>query len=66
MNEHVRRIDNIHVCLCVCVCVYVYSSPECRVKSDFVTPTRYWPENEQSKHNLINAYKENLRYVFED
>lgn len=37
------------------------SSPECRVKSDFVTPTKYWPENEQAKQELIKAYKENLQ-----
>jgi hypothetical protein len=36
-------------------------SPECRTKSDFVTPTKYWPENEQAKHELIKAYKENLQ-----
>jgi hypothetical protein len=36
-------------------------SPECRTKSDFVTPTKYWPENEQAKQELIKAYKENLQ-----
>ncbi len=36
-------------------------SPECRIKSDFVTPTKYWPENEQAKQELIKAYKENLQ-----
>jgi hypothetical protein len=37
------------------------SSPECRVKSDFITPTKYWPENDEAKKDLIKAYKENLQ-----
>jgi hypothetical protein len=41
--------------------IFSYFSPECRVKSDFITPTKYWPENEQSKKELIKAYKENLQ-----
>jgi len=36
-------------------------SPECRTKSDFVTPTKYWPENDPAKNSLIQAYKENLQ-----
>jgi hypothetical protein len=40
--------------------VFIFS-PECRTKSDFVTPTKYWPENEQAKQELIKAYKENLQ-----
>jgi len=36
-------------------------SPECRTKSDFVTPTKYWPENDQAKKNLIQLYKDNLQ-----
>jgi hypothetical protein len=39
----------------------IFSSPECRTKSDFVTPTKYWPENDQAKRDLIQAYKENLQ-----
>jgi E3 ubiquitin-protein ligase makorin len=41
----------------------VKACPECRTKSDFVTPTKYWPENEQAKHELIKAYKENLQQI---
>jgi hypothetical protein len=36
-------------------------SPECRTKSDFITPTKYWPENDQAKKNLIQSYKDNLQ-----
>ncbi|CAF3868715.1 unnamed protein product [Rotaria magnacalcarata] len=39
----------------------VKACPECRVKSDFVTPTKYWPENEQAKQEVIKTYKENLQ-----
>ncbi|UJR23235.1 hypothetical protein I4U23_026255 [Adineta vaga] len=41
----------------------VKACPECRIKSDFVTPTKYWPENEQSKQELIKSYKENLQQI---
>ncbi|CAF3427802.1 unnamed protein product [Rotaria sp. Silwood1] len=41
----------------------VKACPECRVKSDFVTPTKYWPENEEAKQELIKAYKENLQQI---
>jgi E3 ubiquitin-protein ligase makorin len=41
----------------------VKACPECRTKSDFVTPTKYWPENEQAKQELIKAYKENLQQI---
>jgi len=38
--------------------------PECRVKSDFVTPSRYWVEDDHEKQLLIGAYKESLWYIF--
>ncbi|CAF1221908.1 unnamed protein product [Rotaria sordida] len=41
----------------------VKACPECRVKSDFITPMKYWPENEQAKQQLIKAYKENLQQI---
>ncbi|CAF1418273.1 unnamed protein product [Adineta ricciae] len=41
----------------------VKACPECRTKSDFVTPTKYWPENDQAKNNAIQAYKENLQKI---
>jgi len=41
----------------------VKACPECRTKSDFVTPTKYWPENDQAKQNLIQSYKDNLQKI---
>lgn len=41
----------------------VKACPECRTKSDFVTPTKYWPENDQAKKNLIQSYKDNLQKI---
>ncbi|CAM4884408.1 unnamed protein product [Rotaria socialis] len=41
----------------------VKACPECRIKSDFVTPTKYWPENDQAKRALIQVYKENLQKI---
>ncbi|CAF0857297.1 unnamed protein product [Rotaria sordida] len=41
----------------------VKACPECRIKSDFITPTKYWPENDQAKKNLIQIYKENLQKI---
>ncbi|UJR25696.1 hypothetical protein I4U23_007047 [Adineta vaga] len=41
----------------------VKACPECRTKSDFVTPTKYWPENDQAKNASIQAYKENLQKI---
>lgn len=38
----------------------VKACPECRVKSDFVTPSRYWFENEEQKKKIINEYKTQL------
>jgi len=35
----------------------VKACPECRVKSDFVTPNRFWFENEENKKNIIQDYK---------
>lgn len=35
--------------------------PECRVKSDFVTPSRYWVEDKEDKKKLIEEYKLALR-----
>ena len=37
--------------------------PECRVKSDFVTPSKYWVEDKQEKEKLIIGYKQALRSV---
>lgn len=34
--------------------------PECRVKSDFVTPSKYWVEDPADKDKLICGYKSNL------
>lgn len=31
--------------------------PECRVKSDFVTPNKFWPEDESDKKQIIQDYK---------
>lgn len=31
--------------------------PECRVKSDFVTPNKFWFENEEDKMKIIQFYK---------
>lgn len=39
----------------------VKACPECRTKSDFVTPTKFWPENDQAKKILIQSYKDNLQ-----
>lgn len=41
----------------------VKACPECRVKSDFITPTKYWPEHDEAKQGLIKAYKENLQQI---
>jgi len=35
--------------------------PECRVKSDFITPSKYWVETEEEKGKLIQGYKKALR-----
>lgn len=35
--------------------------PECRVKSDFVTPSKFWVEDENEKLKLIEGYKNALR-----
>ena len=36
--------------------------PECRTKSDFVTPSRYWVEDKGEKMQLIQGYKSALRW----
>jgi E3 ubiquitin-protein ligase makorin len=41
----------------------VKACPECRVKSDFVTPSRYWFEDESNKKRIIEEYKGKLGYV---
>jgi hypothetical protein len=38
----------------------VKACPECRVKSDYVTPSKYWFENEESKKKIIQDYKNSL------
>lgn len=35
----------------------VKACPECRVKSDFVTPNKFWFEDQESKKKIINDYK---------
>lgn len=39
----------------------VKACPECRVKSDFVTPSRFWFEDEQNKKKIIEEYKSTLK-----
>jgi E3 ubiquitin-protein ligase makorin len=39
----------------------VKACPECRVKSDFVTPSRFWFEDEDNKKYIIEEYKTKLR-----
>jgi len=34
--------------------------PECRVKSDFVTPSKYWTEDSVEKQRIIDTYKHSL------
>ena len=38
----------------------VKACPECRVTSDYVTPSKYWFENEEEKKKIISDYKLNL------
>ncbi|KAK3595602.1 hypothetical protein CHS0354_009558 [Potamilus streckersoni] len=38
----------------------IRSCPECRVTSDFVTPSKYWVENTEEKVRLIEGYKRAL------
>lgn len=38
----------------------VRACPECRVTSDFVTPSKYWVESEEEKKKLIQGYKKAL------
>ncbi|CAF0811633.1 unnamed protein product [Brachionus calyciflorus] len=38
----------------------VKACPECRVKSDYVTPSKFWFDNEDDKKKIINEYKTNL------
>jgi hypothetical protein len=40
------------------------SCPECRVKSDFVTPSKFWVDVKEDKEKLIDEYKQALRYGF--
>lgn len=35
----------------------VKACPECRVKSDFITPNKFWFEDEQNKKKIIQDYK---------
>jgi E3 ubiquitin-protein ligase makorin len=41
----------------------VKACPECRVKSDYVTPSKYWFDNEEAKKKIIQEYKNSLGYV---
>lgn len=36
--------------------------PECRVNSNFVTPSKYWVDTDDEKNKIIGGYKEALRY----
>ncbi|ELT95839.1 hypothetical protein CAPTEDRAFT_174661 [Capitella teleta] len=38
----------------------IKACPECRVKSDFVTPSSYWVDDEPNKTKLIEGYKKAL------
>ncbi|XP_067128869.1 E3 ubiquitin-protein ligase makorin-2-like isoform X2 [Centruroides vittatus] len=38
----------------------IRACPECRVLSDFVTPSRYWVETKEEKEKLIEDYKKAL------
>ncbi|OWF51252.1 probable E3 ubiquitin-protein ligase makorin-1 [Mizuhopecten yessoensis] len=38
----------------------VRACPECRVTSDFVTPSKYWVESDEEKKKLIQGYKKAL------
>lgn len=38
----------------------VKACPECRVKSDYVTPSRFWFDNEEAKKKIIDEYKAKL------
>jgi hypothetical protein len=42
----------------------VKACPECRVKSDYVTPSKYWFDNEDCKKKIIQDYKNSLGFVF--
>lgn len=35
----------------------VKACPECRVKSDFITPNRFWFEDDENKKKIIEEYK---------
>jgi len=43
------------------VSILYRSCPECRVMSNFVVPSRYWAEDEESKNKLIALYQSELR-----
>ncbi|XP_071134159.1 probable E3 ubiquitin-protein ligase makorin-1 [Mytilus edulis] len=38
----------------------VRACPECRVQSDFVTPSMYWVDTDEEKQKLISGYKKAL------
>ncbi|XP_041349908.1 probable E3 ubiquitin-protein ligase makorin-1 [Gigantopelta aegis] len=38
----------------------IRACPECRVLSDFVTPSKYWHESKEDKEKLIEGYKSAL------
>lgn len=38
----------------------IRSCPECRIQSDFVTPSAYWVDNKEEKVKLIEGYKRAL------
>ena len=40
---------------------YRRACPECRTKSDFVTPSKYWMDDKDDKLRLIDGYKDALR-----
>jgi len=41
----------------------VKACPECRTKSFFVTPTKYWPKDSEAKEKFIQNYKQTLQKI---
>lgn len=48
--------------LIICIYFIFRACPECRVKSDFVTPSQFWVDSKEEKQKLIEGYKDALRY----
>ena len=63
----------MHVAICFIMNVTEYNCqnfisyracPECRMKSDFVTPSKYWVDTKEEKEKLIRGYKKALGWVW--